>query len=217
DRRKFINYTSLTFGASVLPKITFSKMEEVPERVTGIRVVAPSIVELNEEFELGVSVLTEPYFASTKPNWHDKNAAVAGPFNVSPRGIRYMQNVLPEWSGKLVIEGDLGYDGPSNFDFAFGEGPNENDKRPIRRIGRINFTSSGVKYIRFKDPDSGKIGISNPIEVVDAKPKDKLFWGDLHMHSIYTDGIRIPEQVYSFARDEAFLNICAMSDHSEGL
>src|SRR5690606_13893745 len=34
---------------------------------------------------------------------------------------------------------------------------------------------------------------------------------------IYTDGIRIPEQVYSFERDEAFLNICAMSDHSEGL
>lgn len=49
NRRKFINYTSLTFGASILPEITFSKIEEVPDSVTAIRIVAPSIVELNEE------------------------------------------------------------------------------------------------------------------------------------------------------------------------
>jgi hypothetical protein len=44
-----------------------------------------------------------------------------------------------------------------------------------------------------------------------------LYWGDLHSQTFFSDGLRCPEELYHFARDEAFLDVFALSDHTESL
>ena len=41
-----------------------------------------------------------------------------------------------------------------------------------------------------------------------------LFWGDLHGHTVYSDGIGSLEDYYTFGRDKAGLDFCAVSDHA---
>ena len=39
------------------------------------------------------------------------------------------------------------------------------------------------------------------------------YWGDLHGHSQLSDGRRSPDEYYTFARDQAELDFCALTDH----
>ncbi len=189
--------------------------EEHELKITGVEVVAPSLVEVGEEFSIGVKVLTDPFFA--KGQCYGPSPAVDGRFNLSPRGITYMDNVPPEWRGELVLEGGLGYAGPGTYSFADTTGPYPGDKRPIARISGLNYSTGGSKVITARDPATGASGISNPLLVCEEAPEERLYWGDIHSQTFFTDGLRSPEELYHFARDEAFLDIFALADHSEWL
>ena len=52
---------------------------------------------------------------------------------------------------------------------------------------------------------------SNPMQVSARGPK--VFWGDLHGHSNYSDGTGVPEDYYAYARDVAGLDAVALTDH----
>lgn len=43
----------------------------------------------------------------------------------------------------------------------------------------------------------------------------KLYWGDIHSHSSYSDGIGTPEEALTFARDAACLDFAALTDHDD--
>lgn len=73
------------------------------KKVVRIQVTVPSTVGLNETFWVGIRMLTEPFTAKWIPQWQRTRATVDGPFNQSPRGTRYMENVLPLWSGTVNI------------------------------------------------------------------------------------------------------------------
>ncbi|CAL1519102.1 CehA/McbA family metallohydrolase [Chitinophaga sp. MM2321] len=230
-RRNFLS-NSLVVGGSALFSLTaFGKNNHnkddqdkttenliADKKATAIQVSVPSTIGLNETFRVGIRILTEPYFTKWIPQWNRTRATVDGPFNQSPRGTHYMDNVLPTWDGVVNIFGTSGYQGPSSYSFSEGAGPYENDKRPVRRLEGFSFSTPGIKYIRVIDPVSGLEGISNPIHVdAVALPNERLFWGDLHCHSIFGDGVRSPEEIYAFARDESFLDIFALTDHTEAL
>ncbi len=177
--------------------------------------VAPSTVAAGEQFTLGVKVLTEPYVAAsactrTYPNLHS-------PFNVSPRGIVYMDNAAVRWDGSLTIDGPDDLSGPRRISVASLPGGFADDNRAIGRIGPFSFANPGTRTITAGLPDVGVDASSNVIEVSHAGPQWRLFWGDLHSQSIFSDGIRCPDELYPFARDEAFLDIFAMADHSDAL
>ncbi len=53
---------------------------------------------------------------------------------------------------------------------------------------------------------------SNPMEPVKAG-NQRLFWGDIHVHSVFSDGLGTPEENYAFAQDVARLDFCAIADH----
>ena len=222
NRRKFINTTSFVIGGSVIPsptignKIAENKIAE-NKIALEIDIVAPSVVGLNETFSIGLRILTKPYYAPVTASHVRQTPSVAGPFNLSPRGTHYMENVMPLWDGLVKINSSIDYKGPSEISFASGTGPYQNDLRPIRRLEGLKFSTPGIKLIHVIDSNGVIEGLSNPIHVESHAPEERLFWGDLHMHSIYTDAIRIPEEIYAFARDETFLDICAMSEHSEAL
>jgi hypothetical protein len=48
-------------------------------------------------------------------------------------------------------------------------------------------------------------------------PRERIWWGDPHWQTFFSDGIRCPEELYAFARDEAFLDFGAVSDHMEAI
>jgi len=183
--------------------------------LTGLFLVAPSTVQMGREFTLGVKVLTEPYEVGT--SCYGPLPAVAGRYNRSPRGISYMDNVLPEFEGTLELDGGDGYDGPGSFSFSGASGPYADDARPIARTHGLRYLTPGLKCVRVREPGSGIEALSNPIEVSDGPPEEGLFWGDLHCQTFLSDGLRCPEELHAFARDESFLDVFAVSDHSESL
>ena len=185
------------------------------ERPTGVCLVAPSTVAVGEPFALGVKMLRPPYAVGSA--CYHVSPAVVGRYNLSPRGIAYMDNVPADWAGSIALDGGDGYDGPASVSFAEGSGPCAGDRRPIRRIEGLRFTTPGTKFISARLPDGGVEGTSNSIRVTADPPAERLFWGDLHSQTFFSDGLRCPEELYAFARDEAFLDVFAMADHSESL
>lgn len=180
---------------------------------TGFLVVAPSTLMVNEEFSLGLKVLCPPYAvgaACFRPS-----PGVVGRYNLSPRGIAYMDNTPTAWAGKVVLQGDAGYQGPGEYDFGGHAGPYEGDTRPIVRLAGLRFVTPGVKRITVVDPVSGVQTVSNPIEVTAEAPAERLYWADLHSQTFLSDGLRCPEELYAFARQEAFLDVFALADHTE--
>jgi hypothetical protein len=65
---------------------------------------------------------------------------------------------------------------------------------------------SSAKVVR--QPRSGRAGVA-PTE----EPVYQWYWGDMHAHSEYSDGVWLPEEVYEFARDTAQLDFFALTDH----
>lgn len=221
-RRSFLEKLVITGGAglSLSPENAIESSPAVPveeKHLQGIQVTVPSTVAVGEEFWIGIRLLTKPYFTQWHPIWQRNGATVNGPFNQSSRGIHYMDNVLPAWDKEVEIIGEDGFEGLNRFSFKEGSGPFEGDRRPVRRLEGFRFSRPGVKYIRVKDPETGITGISNPIVVSENKPQYRLFWGDLHCHSIFGDGIRLPEEIHTFARDESFLDVFALTDHTEAI
>ena len=178
-RRNFLSNIALFTGSSTLFNLNALWKDAVDKNdlnekkinsrdtkeITGIQVTAPSAVVLNETFWVGIRILTEPFYTKWKVWWQRTRATVDGPYNQSPRGTRYMENVLPAWDGSVDIKGSEGYKGLSSYSFSKGAGPYEYDNRPVRRLEGFRFTSPGTKYIRVVDPVSGIEGISNPIHV----------------------------------------------------
>src|SRR5690606_9960356 len=110
--------------------------------------------------------------------------------NISPRGTNFMDNTIPGWKGEVQISGSDGYSGISKYSFTEGTGPYQKDNRPIRRLKGFQFSKPGIKYIKVIDTLSGIEGVSNAIMISEDKMDEQLFWGEMHCHSIFGDGVR---------------------------
>ena len=185
-------------------------METPDSPITGFFVAAPSTIAVGEAFRIGVKVLCAPRKCAVGPG-SDPMGSI---FNLSFRGIHFMDNVPLGWTGTLEVSASEGYDGPDVLAFAAGA---QAQYRPVKRFTDLKFTSPGFKFLTVRDPLSGLEGTSNPIRVTHEPPDERLFWGDIHSQTYFSDGLRGPEELYTFARDEAFLDIFALADHSEYL
>jgi len=61
---------------------------------------------------------------------------------------------------------------------------------------------------------AGEPGHSNPMLVREETPEYRLYWGDIHGHSIQSDGLGTVEEYYRYGRDEALLDFCSIADHT---
>jgi hypothetical protein len=158
--------------------------------IRGFFVAAPSVVRKGEKFSLGIKVLGDVYDCPSTCYYLNQTVPQqSGRFNLSPRGIRFKDNVLPDWEGTVAIKGDEGYDGPSEYSFADGRGTFEGDTRPIVKISGLSFDQPGFHFLTVSEPSSGVSSMSNPIFVCEEEPEERLFWGDLHCHSFFSDGL----------------------------
>lgn len=60
--------------------------------------------------------------------------------------------------------------------------------------------------------ERGVVGEGNPTMVDGAR--SRVFWGDLHRHSVLADGWAHPDEVYRRARDVERLDFASLSEHS---
>ena len=181
-------------------------------------VVIPSRLGVGEGFAIKVRLLDEPREIPCVGQWNTKKPGLHGPFNLNvQRKIQFVDNTLPEWSGKLTVEAE-GLDGPREILFdGKDQGSYPMDSRPIKVCAGYRWTEPGIRFIRLTDPVSGCTASSNAVHVTEEAPAMRLFWGDPHWQTIFSDGIRCPEGLYSFARDEGFLDFGAISDHMEAV
>jgi len=116
--------------------------------------------------------------------------------------------VLEPFGGTVRLASDSEVAGlPAEVDFS---------KRPWNqaRIRGLRFTEPGACYIRGEA--EGISGRSNPVFVTEDAPEQRIFWGDMHVHTGISDGIGPPEEVYQMARDVYGLDFAALCDHETG-
>lgn len=186
---------------------------------TAIRCVVPSRVAAGEAFAIKVKLLGPIRAITCSGEFNDRKPALHGPFNRNvQRQIQYHDNCLPEWRGKLTVPAGTALAGPKELTFdGTRQGVFPGDARPIRVFPGFHLETPGVHFIRLVDKESGVEGSSNPIYVTQDPPATRIFWGDPHWQTFFSDGIRCPEELYAFARDEGFLDFGAIADHMEAI
>ncbi len=82
---------------------------------------------------------------------------------------------------------------------------------PITLI-EMSLEQPGVYWISLQSEDGSISGDANPI-LVEQDPQFRIFWGDTHGHSGYSEGIGTVDYFMRFARDDARLDFVTHSEH----
>jgi hypothetical protein len=86
------------------------------------------------------------------------------------------------------------------------------DDDGILRGGTVTFGTPGTHYVTFEVAETGERFVSNPVRV-GTDQDHGVYWGDLHVHSVLSDGVGTPRQGYEFGRDVMDLDVVAYADH----
>ncbi|MFB0555409.1 MAG: DUF3604 domain-containing protein [Phycisphaerae bacterium] len=82
----------------------------------------------------------------------------------------------------------------------------------VHRFENIIFNTKGYHTISVED---GKFyDESNPVKITQNHIEKLLLWGDLHGHTLHSDGRGTVEEYYDFAERVTALDFCAVSDHA---
>ena len=186
---------------------------------TGMLCVIPSRLAVGETFTLRLKVRGQVRAIESRGGWNDISPRLGGPFNLNvARGIQFKDDCLPEWEGAIEVDGGPALEGPDCLVFdGKNQGVFHGDTRPIHEFPGFRFEAPGFHFIRLTDRESGLEAWTNPVLVSEKPPVERLYWGDPHWQTYFSDGIRCPEELYAFARDEGFLDFGAISDHMEGV
>lgn len=72
------------------------------------------------------------------------------------------------------------------------------------------------KFTYFKvNLNQGIQGRSNPIKFGNYRGSTNLYWGDLHTHSKYSDGMGTPVEILSYAQNVVGLDFGSVTDHDD--
>ncbi|AQQ70708.1 hypothetical protein SMSP2_01068 [Limihaloglobus sulfuriphilus] len=84
----------------------------------------------------------------------------------------------------------------------------------VSGLARVKISVPHAGPQRLALTGQGLKGRSEPIMVFDKMPENRIFYGDMHGHTMVSDGCgKDAWEYYSFGRDEANLDVCALTDH----
>jgi hypothetical protein len=72
-----------------------------------------------------------------------------------------------------------------------------------------------TNYIISRKGEEEVFGKTNPIKFGKYMNRENLYWGDIHAHTKYSDGMGTPDEAICYARDIAKLDFAAISDHDD--
>ncbi len=84
--------------------------------------------------------------------------------------------------------------------------------RGVHRFEPVVLKQTGNQAIT--GSDGQMTAQSNPVRVAGAAVENLVLWGDLHGHTLFSDGRGTVEEYYDFAENVAGLDFCAVSDHA---
>ncbi len=116
-------------------------------------------------------------------------------------------NISSLYSSPIKIKPDDKMRGPTDTVIS----PYDEGKQ---QISDFSMTRPGISRIEVKDEKYQ--AISPPISTEFTEDKEKIFWGDIHAHTELGDGIGSENRFYEYARDEAWLDFTAISEHGGG-
>ncbi|MDP8255919.1 MAG: DUF3604 domain-containing protein [Candidatus Alcyoniella australis] len=73
--------------------------------------------------------------------------------------------------------------------------------------------AEGVHRLRLEWRAAGIQVWSNPLEVSADPNHPRMLWGQIHGHSLVSDGLGSDAEFYEFARDKSLLDFAALTDH----
>jgi hypothetical protein len=115
--------------------------------------------------------------------------------------------LLPEFAGTFAVEAtDPDATHPASVTVA-------PDDDPVQSVGPVVFETPGIQYLRLVHEESGRAFTSNPVQVFPEEPDYRLYWGDIHLHSQFSDGAGTMTRGYEFGREVMDLDVAAYADH----
>ena len=82
----------------------------------------------------------------------------------------------------------------------------------VTDLAGVAFETPGVQYLILTD-EGGRRFTSNPVQVFAEEPDYRLYWGDIHLHSQFSDGAGSMSSGFEFGRDVMDLDVVAYTDH----
>lgn len=153
-----------------------------------VRILAAEAAELH--------VIVPSVWVAGKPGWMNVWA-----------GDRY-GNPATSFRGTLEFERDEG-GAPLPAEYTF-----QQEDRGAHRFTNLVFPNTGTFRVRAREKRGKLATESNPLLVVAAAPRESLYWGDIHTHTMYSDGRGTVDETYDFGKRISALDFCSVTDHS---
>jgi hypothetical protein len=162
---------------------------------------APSTTDVSEEFDLSVQAWD---------SFERLSATYKGTvsFTLESYDLTTL-NILSSVDAYLPSDYTFtGRNRPSSMSYKLKDG-RDNGKH----VFTATINTPGIHYILVNDSHTNNIYYSNPI-IVQNSPT-QIYWGDMHSHSIISDGSGTASHAYYYARYVANLDFHSLTEHGE--
>lgn len=119
-------------------------------------------------------------------------------------------NPVDTYSGTIRFDPDPAIVGlPAEYPFQTAD-------RGAHRFENVIFQRPGIHTVKVREKRGSLAATSNPIRVTPKQEprKERIYWGDIHTHTMYSDGRGTPAETYDFAYRVSALDFASVSDHS---
>lgn len=132
--------------------------------------------------------------------------AVAGnPVDATIQVWDQCERLYGDFDGGFDVETtDPEADAPERIRFPAGHGG-------VASLSNVTFETPGIQYLTLSR--AGERYVSSPVRVSPEEPDERLYWGDVHLHSQFSDGCGSMADGLRFGRDVMDLDVVAYADH----